>query len=390
MKVSKVFNMLIASLFLLSILLVSGCKDKAADASIKSTPPPSTVTVSQPLSKDVVHYAEFTGTIEAVESVTIRARVEGYLEKIHFNESALVNRGDQLFSIDQQPYLAALNEAKADLASAESELRIAKATKIRKENALLDNAVSEVDVIDARARLGKAEAGIMAARAAVQKAQLNLSYTRITAPISGRISRSVVDEGNLVGAGERTILTTILNDNQVYAYFNINERDWIEYQVGRNEKTTNGIAQTSVDMGLAGCADFPYKGTLDFIDNRIDSSTGTIQVRAIFNNPQHRIVPGLFARIRIPVGATSDALLVPDSALGFDQQGRFILLADKNNITEYRPVTVGELVGDMRVIKSGIKVNERIIINGLQKTRPGAPVSPQEIVHNLQEKQNRS
>lgn len=376
-------KMLIALLLFISLSqMISGCQNKPADASTNAAPPPPRVTVCRPVTRDVVHYTEFTGTTEAVESVTIRARVEGYLEKIHFSQGAVVQKGDLLFSIDQQPYLAKLDEAKAALAIAEAELRLARATKIRKENALLDSAVSEVEVIDARAQLGKAQAGIMAAKAAVRAAQLNLSYTRVTAPISGRIGRSMVDAGNLVGAGERTELTTIVQDDPVYAYFTINERDWVRYQVDRGGNATVEETEMPVHMGLAGGTDFPYAGRLDFVDNRMDAATGTIEVRALFDNHDHGIVPGLFARIRIPVGSTSNALLVPDSALGFDQQGRFVLLANKDNITEYRPVKAGNLVGDMRVIQSGLQANERVIINGFQKTRPGDPVTSLETQSN--------
>lgn len=379
MNSNPVYKIWIALMLLISLVaLMSSCQNKPAGASTGSTPPPPQVTVSRPVQKDVVHYAEFSGTTEAVESVTIRARVEGFLEKIHFSEGAMVQKGELLFSIDQKPYLAILDEAKAALGIAEAELRQASATKIRKENAFRDRAVSEVEVIDARAQLGKAEAGIMAAKAAVRTAQLNLSYTRVTAPISGRIGRSLVDVGNLVGAGERTGLTTIIRDDPIYAYFTISERDWVQYRAGRQGRPASQETNMPVHMGLAGRKDFPYAGQLDFVDNRMDAATGTIEVRAVFENPDHRIVPGLFARIRIPVGSTSNALLIPDSALGFDQQGRFLLVANDKNITEYRPVQTGELVGDMRVIESGLNADERVIVNGLQKARPGGPVTPQE------------
>jgi RND family efflux transporter MFP subunit len=379
MKRIPLNKLMIAPLLLISLsLLASGCQNKPAGASTNAAPPPPQVTVSRPVARDVVHYAEFSGTTEAVESVTIRARVEGDLEKIHFSEGAMVRKGDLLFTIDQKPYLARLDEAKAQLAMRQAELRLARATKTRKENALKDRAVSEVAVIDARAQLGKAEAGILAAEAALRTARLDLSYTLVTAPISGRIGRSRVDVGNLVGAGERTELTTIVKDDPIYAYFTISERDWVRYQTGRNGTAAAEETEMPVHMGLAGRKHFPYSGRLDFVDNRMDATTGTIQVRAVFDNPGHRIVPGLFARIRIAVGSTANALLVPDNALGFDQQGRFLLVADKENVTEYRPVKAGELVGDMRVIKSGLQPDERVIVNGLQKARPGAPVTPQE------------
>jgi RND family efflux transporter MFP subunit len=359
--------------------LVAGCQNKSADAGANAAPPPPAVTVSRPMTKDVVHYAEFSGTTEAVASVTIRARVEGFLDKIHFTEGAMVEKGTLLFSIDDRSYQASLDEAKAELALCQAELRQAQATNTRKENALSDGAVSEVDVIDTRAQLKKAEAGVTAANAAVRSAELNISYTRVEAPISGRISRSMVDVGNLVGAGERTILTTIVKDDPIYAYFTISERDWVRYQAGKSKDVTadNGKGMT-VYLGLSGGKDFPYEGRLDFIDNRVDAASGTIEVRGLFPNPGNKILPGLFARIRIPMGETAGALLVPDSAIGRDQQGRFLLVANSENVTEYRPIKAGELLGGMRVIKTGLKGDERIIVNGLQKARPGGPVTPTE------------
>lgn len=379
MKPILTLNKTALLLILISLFtLISGCQNKPADAKANAAPPPPAVTVSRPVTRDVVHYAQFSGTTEAVEAVTIRARVEGYLEKIHFAEGAMVTQGMLLFTIDDQPYQARLDEANAELALRKAELIQAQATKTRKENALRDGAVSEVDVIDAKAQLGKSEAGVAAAEAAVRVAQLNLSYTRVAAPISGRIGRSMVDAGNLVGAEERTELTTIVRYDPIHAYFTISERDWIRYQAGNHRTGAGEDTPKAVQLGLAGGKDYPFVGELDFIDNHVDAATGTIQVRGVFPNPDRRILPGLFARIRIPVGATDSALLVPESAIGRDQQGRYLLVADPSNVTEYRPVKAGELVGELRVIESGLNGDERIIVNGLQKARPGSPVAPQE------------
>ena len=361
-----------------SIALLAGCQNKSANANTNAAPPPPAVTISRPVSQDVVHYAEFSGTTEAVESVTIQARVEGYLERVHFTEGAMVAEGDLLFSIDDKPYQARRDEARAELAMREAELRLAQATLTRKENAWRDRAVSEVEVIDARAQLGKAEAGVTAAKAALRTAQLNLSYTRVTAPLSGRIGRSLVDVGNLVGAGERTELTTIVKDDPIYAYFTVSERQWVRYQASRPATEGSDTEAMTIYMGLAGGDDFPHQGKLDFVDNQMDAATGTIEVRGIFANPERRIFPGLFARIKIPMGKTAGAMLVPDSALGRDQQGRFVFVADKDNVAQYRPVTAGELVEGMRVIHNGLKVDERVIVNGIQKVRPGGPVTPME------------
>lgn len=380
MKLNRIEKKTTLLLTMISLcVLVAGCQNKSADASANAAPPPPAVTVSRPMVKDVVHYAEFSGTTEAVESVTIRARVEGFLEKIHFTEGAMVKKGTLLFTIDDRSYQASLDEAKAQLALSQAELRQAQATNTRKENALRDGAVSEVDVIDTLAQLKKAEAGVTAANATVRSAELDISYTQVEAPISGRISRSLVDVGNLVGANERTILTTIVKDDPIYAYFAISERDWVSYQAGKpkDAPADNGKGMT-VYLGLSGGKDFPYEGRLDFVDNRVDAASGTIEVRGLFPNPGNKILPGLFARIRIPVGETPGALLVPDSAIGRDQQGHFLLVANTDNVTEYRPVKAGELLDGMRVIQTGLKGDERIIVNGLQKARPGGPVTPTE------------
>lgn len=374
-------NLIVPSIMVLLFLIgsagwLAGCRNKPANAD--AAPPPPSVTVQRPATQDVVHYAEFSGTTEAVESVMIRARVEGYLERIHFTEGALVEKGDLLFTIDDQPYRARRDEARAELAMREAELRLAQATRMRKENALRDRAVSEVEVIDARAQLGKAEAGVAAAKAALRTAQLNLSYTRVAAPLGGRIGRSLVDVGNLVGAGERTELTTIVKDDPIYAYFSISEREWVRYQTGRFGEKDSDLKTPTVYLGLAGGKAFPFEGRLDFVDNQVDPSTGTIQMRGIFCNADHRIVPGLFARIKIPVGETAGAMLVPESALGRDQQGRFVLVAGPDNLTQYRPVTTGDLVSGMRVIHKGLTTDARVIVNGIQKAQLGSPVTPVE------------
>ncbi len=367
------------AVLLVSLPLLSGCKDETATAAYTPPPPPA-VTVSLPHARAVTNYAEFTGTTEALESVEIRARVEGYLEKIHFDPGALVKKGDILFTIDPAEYNARLDEAKADLAIREAEYRSVAVTLKRKENAYKDRAVSEVEVIEARAELDKAKASIKASKAAVRTSRLKLSYTRIKAPISGRISRRLVDEGNLVGAGERTLLASIVRDDSVYAYFSLNERELIQYRENRAKALSSGEErnETVMHLGLAGKRDYPFEGTVDYLDTRVDADTGTITVRGIFKNPDHRLMPGLFARIRIPVGHMDAALTVPDTAVGRDQQGNYLLLVNKENKVDYRPVKIGIRVEDRRVIESGLSAQDRVIVKGLQKVRPGVPVTPVE------------
>jgi RND family efflux transporter MFP subunit len=364
------------ALIVCSLLWFTGCKEK------KNTyvpPPPAGVTVSKPLVKTVTTYAEFTGTTEAKESVEIRPRVEGYLKKILFTPSSYVKEGDLLFVIDPRPYEAKLKEAQAELLVRRAELELAKTTLTRKENAYKDRAVSEVDVIEARAKKEQADAQVESAKASVETAQLNLNYTHITAPINGRIDRSLVDKGNLVGAGTPTLLATIVNDDPMYAYFTVSERDLLYYQEHSKAKEFSLDTRQKAFLGLSNQADYPYKGNIDYVDNRLQATSGTMQVRAVFNNENHWLLPGLFARISVPLGQEENALLVPDQALGVDQQGEYVLVVTKDNKVEYRSVTTGILDNGMRVIADGLEADDRVIVKGLQKARPGAEVTPKEV-----------
>ena len=335
------------------------------------------VTVAKPTTQDVTEYAEFSGSTEAFEFVEVRARVEGYLESMDFQPGSIVQRGDLLFTLDRKPFQATLDEAVATLERRRAELKQAEATLQRREMAFRAKAVSELEVIQSRADRDVAQAAIEGARAAVETAKINLSYTRIHAPTTGRIGRSLVDLGNLVGTSERSLLTTILRDDPIYAYFNINERDYIYYQSRRTDAygPTNGNGRARLELGLAGDEGYPFEGTIDFVDNRLDPATGTIQVRGIFPNPERKLLPGLFVRIRVPLGVRKNAMVVPDVALGTDQRGRFLFTVDGENVVQYRPVVTGTLVGGLREIREGISLDDRVIVAGVQSARPGLKVT---------------
>ncbi len=357
----------------LLVLALTGCQQKGEF----TPPPPPMVTVATPTTQDVTEYAEFSGTTEAFEFVEVRARVEGYIESMDFQPGSVVQRGDLLFNLDRKPFQARLDEAVAALERRRAELKQAEATLQRREMAFRAKAVSELDVIQSRADRDVAQAAIEGARAAVDTARINLSYTRIHAPTTGRIGRALVDLGNLVGTSERSLLTTILRDDPIYAYFNINERDFIYYQSRRTDAhgPTNGDGRARLELGTAGDDGYPFEGTIDFVDNRLDPSTGTIQVRGVFPNPERKLLPGLFVRIRVPLGVRENAVVVPDVALGTDQRGRFLLTVDAENVVQYRPVTAGALVGGLREIREGISIEDRVIVAGVQSARPGLKVT---------------
>ena len=361
---------------LCAVLLAAlpGCGEKKKEA-----PPPTPVTVGKPSTKAVTVWAEFTGNTQASESVDIRARVEGFLDSVNFAPSSRVKKGELLFVIEQKPYQAQLDQALADLATQKAQLQLADATLIRKENAFKDRAVSEVDVIQARAEKAKAEAGIKAAEAAVETARINLSYTSIHSPIKGMVSRNLVDVGNLVGRSEATLLTSVVNDDPMYCYFNVSESallEFLERKHGHRDDGQTKEERNRIFLGLANEKGYPHQGAIDYVDNKVDPQTGTIQVRGRFPNPNGELVAGLFARLRLPIGQMKNALLVPESALGADQGGRYLYVVNDKNQVEYRKLKLGPLEGEERVLKEGIKAGDRVIIKGLQWVRPGMTVTP--------------
>ena len=367
-----------AALAGLLFLLAAGCQKQ--DGPAAGAPPPAPVTVAQPITKEVVEWDEYQGWVEAVDTVEIRARVGGYLDSIHFKDGADVQKGQLLFVIDPRPYKAALDAAEADLMQAQTRFELASNDLARADRLLKAKAISEEDA-DSRAKAARsAGAAIQSARASLEMAQLNMDYTSIKAPISGRIGRKMMTEGNLVNGNMAisSMLTTIVSLDPLYCRFDADERSMLKYQQlasqGQHENLRGG--KWPCEIELANETDFPHKGVLDFVDNQVDTATGTMRVRGVFANPDHTLQPGFFARVRVPGSTPYQALLIPDAAIGSDQDQKFVLVVDAQNKAQYVPVKLGPLFDGERVIRQGLHTNDWIVVNGLMTARPGAEVAP--------------
>ncbi len=361
---------------ILAVALIAGaCEEKNTYA----PPPPPKVTVAQPVKKPVTQYLELTGNIAAVQTVQLRARVEGYLEQVLFKDGDMVKKGDLLFQIEQAPYIAAVNEAKADVARAQAALKQARLTADRRRKAGRSGAISKQQVDEAAAKADAEAAEVMSLKAALEKAELNLGYTKVYAPFDGRIGRHLKDPGNLVGSGEDTLLAEINQIEPVYAYFTIGERTLLPIMERKDRADPGTDAEHGTQplfLGLATDEDYPYKGFLDFAAITLDPETGTLQLRGVFKNPDRKLIPGLFAKIRAPIGKNEDAVLVPQKAVGFDQQGEYVMVVGQDDTVERRGVEQGSISDGMRVIRKGLKGDEQVVVAGLMRAIPGRKVTP--------------
>jgi multidrug efflux system membrane fusion protein len=338
-------------------------------------PPP--VSVAAAIEKEIVETDEFPGRIEAIEAVDVRGRVTGYIEAVHFKPGAMVKKGDLLFTLDARPFQAEVARAEAVLAGTRAQLALARTELERAEALFADRATSKREFDDARTRVTTLESQTGVNQAALAVARLNLGYTRIAAPIAGRVSKAEVTAGNLVQIENPNapVLTTIVSQDPIYVSFEANEQAYLKYVA----KGRGGALQ--VQVGLADEAGFPHGGRLEFVDNRVDPASGTVRMRAVLKNPDGRFTPGLFARVKLgDTASPRRAVLVADRAIGTDQSKRFVLVIGEGNKAEYREVRIGRLAeGGLRVIESGLKAGETIVVNGLQRVRPGAPVTPQTV-----------
>jgi RND family efflux transporter MFP subunit len=360
-------------------LLANGCARYVA-AQQQAAPPPQ-VTVAAALSRKVTEFDEFTGRFEAVERVEVRPRVSGYISSVNFRDGDEVRKGDVLFVIDPRPYVAERDKARAQLAQARSQLALAKSERDRATKLLGQHAISQEEFDTRTAGNEQAQASVEGAQAALDSAALNLEFTRVTAPITARISRALVTSGNYVASGV-TPLTTLVSLDPIYVTFDGDEQAYLRYsKLAR--ASARGASQDAtrnpVVVGLANESGYPHQGTLVFIDNALDPATGTIHSRALLENHERLFTPGLFARIRLLDSAQHDAVLVNDSAIGTDQTVRYVLVVGASNKVEYRPVQLGPVIDGLRVVQSGLTAGETVVVNGLQRVRPGAQVQPHRV-----------
>jgi RND family efflux transporter MFP subunit len=350
------------------------CGEKTA----YTPPPPPQVTVNQPLKRPVTEYLELTGNTQAINTVQLRARVEGYLEKVLFHDGDRVKKGQLLFLIQQNTYQAKLQQAKADIQTQKARLLHGQTELTRYSKLFKQKAASQIDVDQWQYERDAAQAALLAAEAQRDLAQLNLDYTRVTSPFDGRIDRRLRDPGNLVGSGESTVLAEVNQISPIYIYFTVNERDLLRL-MGGTRLSVEAASKNKLPLtfGLANEKGYPHEGRLDFSAISVTSSTGTLLLRGISPNTDGKVMPGLYARVRVPVGEKKAALVIPTPAIGFDQQGSYVLVVNEKNVVERRGVTLGPAVNASRVIEEGLQGNEWVVVEGVIKAIPGRPVTPE-------------
>lgn len=376
----------IALAFLLASasLAQTGCGPAAAEANTaapSAPPPPPTVTVAPAGSRSIAEVMELTGRVRPIDEVDVRARVNGHLEAVHFQNGALVKKGDLLFTLDARWYEATLAAAKANLEQARVRSDNAEREAKRAQQLVEKQAISAEEAESRAARVAEAKASLLSAQAAIAAAQLDLDYTQIRSPIDGRVDRTFVTPGNFVSGipSASTLLTTIVSVDPVYVDADLDEVTLLRVRrsVEAGALPTDDKGRVQVDLGISDEEGFPHKGVVDSMGNRIDTATGSIPVRVLVANPDRRFVPGMFVRLRIPLGKATPTVLVSERAIGTDQSQKFVLIVGPDNVVAYRPVKLGPQVGNQRVIVDGLAAGESVIVNGLQRSRPGTPVTPQ-------------
>ena len=358
------------------VLLLAACGQSAPPA-----PPAPQVTVATPITQKLIDRDEYVGRFVAVDAVEIRARVSGYLEKIHFTDGQLVKAGDLLFTVDQRPFQAALDQARADLARAKSQTVLTAADLSRAETLLQQKTIAEA-LYDQRVQAKRAaDATLQSAEAAVKNAELNLEFTELRAPVSGRIGDRRVSPGNLVTGGttgSTTLLATVVSIDPIRFEFSFDEASYLRYQriAAQAGRVDERGTKLPAELRLLDEKGFEHKGTIDFVDNVIDTSSGTIRGRAVFQNPTALFTPGMFGRIRVPGSPEYEAVLVPDAAIGTEQIRKFVYVVDAENTVRQKYIELGSLQGALRVVRSGLDPKDRVVVNGLMRARAGVKVTP--------------
>ncbi|NLU20979.1 MAG: efflux RND transporter periplasmic adaptor subunit [Phycisphaerae bacterium] len=367
------------ALALLAAGVGAGCQQQAPTI---PPPPPPAVSVARPVEREVIDYDVYTGRLASPESVDVHARVSGFIEQAPFTEGTIVKQGDLLFVIDVRPFQAELNRAEAELARARAQQRFAIDDLRRLERLLGEQAAAELEILQARRDTEQANAAVAAAEAAVEAARLNVEWCRVTAPITGRVGRKLVTPGNLItgGQSQATLLTTIESVDPMYCYVDVDERSVRKYQeiVRSGARPSAREVPLPVQLALVDEDDFHHQGYINFIDNKLDPGTGTIQVRGEFPNPTGVLLPGFFARLRIPGRGPYKATLVPEEAIGTNLAQQYVLVVDAQQVVRLRPVKTGETFYGLRSVE-GVSPDDRIIVKGLVQARPGSKVRPEEV-----------
>lgn len=368
-------KILMLTLLIVSAGLVAACN--RTDAQPAGTPPPPGVTAAPVVARDITEWDEFTGRLEAVDSVAIRPRVSGFVAAVKFDEGSIVKRGDLLFLIDPRPFQTEVDRLRAELLRARATVERAQNELARAENLAAENAMSSEERGRRAAFAAESAAQVEAVEAALRAAELNLEFTRVTSPIDGRVGRAIVTAGNLVstGPGEATVMTSVVSVNPIYATFEADEQTFLRYgDVARR-------AGLEIRMALANEKDFPRTGKMDFLDNQINPATGTIRGRAVFQNGDRALTPGLFVRLRLPGNGSYPGVLIQDRAVGTDLDKRYVYVVEDGAV-EYREVELGPIVDGLRVVRNGLVSGDVVVINGLQRVRPGAPVTAEVVAMN--------
>jgi RND family efflux transporter MFP subunit len=354
--------------------VLAGCGEKNAYV----PPPPPKVVVAQPLQQDVPLYVELTGNTKAFNEVKLEARVQGFLEQIKYVDGAAVKKGDLLFVIQQSTYQAQLDQAKATLEANKASQANAQVEYSRQSTLGQQQFASQSRVDDAKTKLAETSAAVLGAQANLEVANINLGYTEVTAPFDGIASRHLVSVGALVGYAGPTELASVVQIDPIYVYFEVSETvvQRVKEALSRLGKTMRDVHDVPVEIGLQIEEGYPHKGVIDYIAPQIDASTGTLQVRGIFENKDAALLPGMFARVRVPIRRPAPALLVRDTAIGTSQLGRYVLVVNKDNVVEQRTVTIGQVDKGLRVIESGLKPDDLVVIDGVQRAIPGNKVDP--------------